>query len=137
MGRNDYLINELDRKFANYLNYNKEIAIRKEELRMREVDENIGGGKGSIRSNPVEAQVIKEMSDPYISNRELWKKSIKETLNEQSDDVKRLMELKYWGEDSWMDWASFGNKHGYSKPTIYRIRQKVLFSFARKIGEIN
>lgn len=137
MGRNDYLINELDRKFANYLNYNKEIAIRKEELRMREVDENIGGGKGNIRSNPVEAQVIKEMSDPYISNRELWKKSIKETLNEQSDDVKRLMELKYWGEDSWMDWASFGNKHGYSKPTIYRIRQKVLFSFARKIGEIN
>jgi len=50
LGRNDYLINELDRKFANYYNYNKEIAIRKEELKMREADENIGGGKSNIRS---------------------------------------------------------------------------------------
>ncbi len=73
MSRNDYLINELDRKFANYPNYNKEIAIRKEELKMKEVDENIGGGKGNIRSNPVESQVIKELSDPYIINRQLWK----------------------------------------------------------------
>lgn len=137
MGRNDYLINELDRKFANYYNYNKEIAIRKEELKMREADENIGGGKSNIRSNPVEIQVIKELSDPYIVNRQLWKKCIKETLEEQDEEVKLLMELKYWGADSWMDWASFGKKHGYSKPTIYRIRQKVLFGFARKIGEIN
>ncbi len=137
MSRNDYLINELDRKFANYPNYNKEIAIRKEELKMREVDENIGGGKGNILSKPVEDQIIKELSDPYIVNRQLWKKCVLETLEEQDEDVRRLMELKYWGADSWMDWASFGKKHGYSKPTIYRIRQKVLFAFARKIGEIN
>lgn len=137
MSRNDYLINELDRKFANYPNYNREIAIRKEELKMKEADENIGGGKGNIRSNPVEQQVIKELSDPYIVNRQLWKKCIKETLEEQDCDIRKLMELKYWGADSWMGWASFGEKHGYSKPTIYRIRQKVLFSFARKIGEIN
>ena len=137
MSRNDYLINELDRKFANYPNNNKEIAIRKEELKMREVDENIGGGKGNILSKPVEDQIIKELSDPYIVNRQLWKKCVLETLEEQDEDVRRLMELKYWGADSWMDWASFGKKHGYSKPTIYRIRQKVLFAFARKIGEIN
>lgn len=137
MARNDYLINELDRKFANYYNYNKEIAIRKEELKMREADENIGGGKSNIRSNPVETQVIKELSDPYIANRQLWKKCIKETLNHQSPEIKRLMELKYWEEDSWMDWVSFGEKHGYAKRTIYRVRQKVLMDFGRRIGEVN
>lgn len=137
MGRNDYLINELDRKFANYYNYNKEIAIRKEELKMREADENIGGGKSNIRSNPVEIQVIKELSDPYIINRQLWKKGIKETLDGQSKEIKNLIELKYWGEDSWMDWVSFGKKHGYARTPIYRIRQKVLFDFGRRIGELN
>lgn len=137
MGKNDSLINELDRKFANYHAYNKEIAIRKEELKLREVDENIGGGRSNIMSNPIEAQVIKEMSDPYIMNRELWKKAVKETLSDQSADIRVLIETKYWGEDSWMDWKSFGDKHGYSKPTIYRIRQKVLFDFGRRIGEIN
>lgn len=137
MSRNDYLINELDRKFANYPNYNKEIAIRKEELKMKEADENIGGGKGNIRSNPVEQQVIKELSDPYIVNRQLWKKCIRETLEGQSSEIRMLMELKYWGEDSWMDWVSFGKKHGYARTPIYRIRQKVLSDFGRRIGEIN
>ena len=137
MSRNDYLINELDRKFANYPNYNIEIAIRKEELKMKEADENIGGGKGNIRSNPVEQQVIKELSDPYIVNRQLWKKCIKETLEGQSSEIRMLMELKYWGEDSWMDWVSFGKKHGYARTPIYRIRQKVLSDFGRRIGEIN
>ena len=95
MSKNDSLINELDRKFANYHAYNKEIAIRKEELKLREVDENIGGGRSNIMSNPIESQVIKEMSDPYIM------------------------------------------KHGYASTPIYRIRQKVLLDFGRKIGEIN
>ena len=137
LAKNDYLMNELDRKFAQYYQYNKEIAIRKEEMKMREADENIGGGKSNIMSNPIESQVIKEMSDPYIANRELWKRAIKETLCDQSCEVQELICLKYWGEDSWMDWVSFGRKHGYSKPSIYRLRQKVLLTFARKIGEIS
>ena len=104
---------------------------------MKEADENIGGGKGNIRSNPVEQQVIKELSDPYIVNRQLWKKCIRETLEGQSSEIRMLMELKYWGEDSWMDWVSFGKKHGYARTPIYRIRQKVLSDFGRRIGEIN
>ena len=104
---------------------------------MKEADENIGGGKGNIRSNPVEQQVIKELSDPYIVNRQLWKKCVKETLEGQSSEIRMLMELKYWGEDSWMDWVSFGKKHGYARTPIYRIRQKVLSDFGRRIGEIN
>lgn len=137
MARNDYLMNELDRKFAHYYEYNKEIAIRKEEMKMREADENIGGGKSNIMSNPIESQVIKELSDPYIANRELWKKAIRETLENQSKEIRNLMEKKYWGEDSWMDWVSFGKKHGYAQKSIYRLRQKVLLDFGRRIGEIN
>ena len=136
MSKNSNLINELDRKFSGYYEYNKEIAIRKEELKLKESDENIGGGRSNIISKPVENQIVKELSDPFIANRLMWKKAIKETLEEQSQQVQSLMYSKYWGEDSWMDWVSFGDKYGYSKPTIYRLRQKVLFTFAKKIGEI-
>lgn len=136
MARNDYLLNELDRKFADRDEYNKQIAIRKVELTLREQDDNIGGGSSGFISNPTAMIVIKAMTDPYIQNRELWKKAINQTVEEQSDDIRRLIELKYWGEDSWMDWTSFGEKHGYAKRTIYRIRQRVLLDFGRKIGEI-
>lgn len=133
---NKALLDDLDRKFANRHNYNREIAIRKEELKLKEIDENYGGGRSSGVGNPVEREVLKYMSDPFINNREIWKKAIADTLNEQSLVIKQLMELKYWGEDSWMDWRSFGDAYGYSKTSIYRIRQKVLMEFGRKIGEI-
>ncbi|MFC0232739.1 hypothetical protein ACFFIF_01895 [Vagococcus entomophilus] len=135
MSRNDKLIDELDRKFANYHNYNREIAIRKLELAEREIDENVGGGKSNIVGNPVESKVIKEQSDPYILNRRLWKRAVEDTLEEQNSEVSKLIQLKYFGEDSWMDWRSFGVKHHYSTRTIYRIRQRVLLEFGRKIGE--
>lgn len=134
---NKALIDDLDRKFANRHNYNREIVLRKEELKLREEDDNIGGSSGNIVSNPVENEVVKYLSDPYITNRQMWKRAIVETLNEQSLEISNLIELKYWGQDSWMDWRTFGEVHGYSKTAIYRIRQKVLIEFGRKVGELS
>ena len=135
-GINQETLDELDRKFANRYNYNREIAIRKYELQERERDDNWGGGSSNIMSKPVEQEVVKFMSDPYIMNRELWKKAIDETLEEQSEEVNELIKEKYWGESSWMDWVSYGKIKGYSKTTIYRLRRKILLSFGAKIGEL-
>ncbi|WEG74397.1 hypothetical protein OL234_10555 (plasmid) [Vagococcus intermedius] len=129
-------MNSLDKKFAGLNDYNREIAERKEELRLREEDHNVGGGRSNVVGNPVETQVIKELSDQYIINRQIWKKSIIETIDNQSSEVRSLIENKYFGEDSWMDWRSFGKKHGYAHSSIYRIRQKVLLEFGRRIGEL-
>lgn len=136
MAKNTALIESLEIKFEDYPVYNRQIALRKEELRLREADENIGGGRSNTISKYVENQVIKEICDPYIANRELWKKSVIETPHSLDEERRELVKAKYFGEDSWMDWASFGKKHGYSKSTIYRLRQKVLLEFGRRIGEI-
>lgn len=125
----------LDSKFAKLYEYDREIAIRKVELQEKEEDSNIGGGRSSFISKPVEIEVVKTMSDIYIQNRELWKKAINETLEEQNCEIKELICNKYWGPDSYMDWATFGKCHGFSRATIYRIRQKVLLNFGKKIGE--
>lgn len=63
----------LEDKFQRFEQLDKEIAIRKEELKIQKTDENVGGGKTNIPSNPVETQVIKEQSDPYITTRQEWK----------------------------------------------------------------
>lgn len=137
MKKNEIILSYLEQKFANFNNYNKEIAIRKEEIKMKEADENIGASRVASTTNHVENNILKIITDQYILNRELWKKGVTETLDLQSTEVKSLIENKYWGTDSWMDWVSFGKKHGYSKTAVYRIRQKVLLEFGRKIGEIN
>ncbi|MBM6615616.1 hypothetical protein JTF06_12040 [Desemzia sp. RIT804] len=126
----------LEDKFLRYNQLDREIAIRKEELKIKEVDENIGGGKANIVSSAVENQVIKEMSDPFIMQRESWKTSINRSIKEQNQDVQLLIHEKYWGEMSYMDWETVGECLGYSKSTVYRIRYKVLESFAKHIGYI-
>lgn len=136
MNRNSKLIDYLDSKFAKRYEYDKEIAVRIIELGMKEDDENTGGGRSNIPGRPTETMAIAQASDPYIQNRIRWKKAIDDTLKEQSKEVEELMRLKYWGVESHLDWRTFGEVHHYSGRTIYRLRQKILFEFGRKIGEI-
>lgn len=126
----------LEDKFKRYYQLDREIAIRKEELKLREPDENFGGGKTNVISKTVENQVVKEMSDPFINQREAWKKSIDRTIEEQNEDVQILIKDKYWGDKNYMDWETIGSLYGFSKSTVYRIRYKVLETFAKKIGYI-
>lgn len=64
----------LEDKFKRYNSLDREIAIRKEEVKLREPDNNIGGGKVNFISLPVESQVIREMSDPLKGN--FWNRSL-------------------------------------------------------------
>lgn len=126
----------LEDKFKRYNQLDREIAIRKEELKIKEPDENIGGGKTNIISKTVENQVVKELSDPFIHQREMWKKSVKETIEEQSLEVQEMVVDKFFGENSYMDWVALGELHNCSQAKTYRIRYKVLETFAKKIGYI-
>lgn len=126
----------LEDKFKRYHQLDREIAIRKEELKIKEPDTNTGGGKPNFISRTVEQQVVKEMSDPFIQQRTVWKKAIDHTINEQTDDVQVLIKDRFWGVNDFMDWETIGEVYGFSKSTVYRVRYKVLESFARKIGYI-
>ena len=126
----------LEDKFERYQQLDREIAIRKEELKIREDDQNIGGGKSNVVGNPIESQVIREQSDPFIVQREAWKRGIDKTIHKQNIDVKAMIEDKYWGENSYMDWVTIGEVHGFQQAKTYRIRYKFLEEFAKNIGYI-
>ena len=126
----------LEDKFERYKQLDKEIAIRKEELKIKETDENIGGGKSNTVSSPVENQVVKEQTDPYIATRLGWKKGIEETFNESSKEVKEVIHAKYWDDKSYLSWTHIGEENYISKTQVYRLRYDVLERFAKKIGYI-
>lgn len=126
----------LEDKFERYQQLDKEIAIRKEELKIKQTDENIGGGKSNAISSPVENQVVKELSDPYIVTRLTWKECIEQTFEESSEDVQAIIHAKYWGDQSYQSWTAIGDEHYISKTQVYRLRYDVLERFAKKIGYI-
>lgn len=126
----------LEDKFMRYNQLDKEIAIRKEELKMKEEDENVGGGKSNVMNSPVESQVIKEQSDRYIRTRLIWKDAIQKVYNESSSDVQGIIEDKYWGDQSYQSWQAIGEQRYISKSQIYRVRYDILEKLAKEIGYI-
>lgn len=126
----------LEDKFNRYNQLDKEIAIRKEELRIKRPDDNIGGGKVNTPSSPVENQVIKEMSDQYIANRTKWKKGIDEVYEECTEEEKKILNLKFFNNTNYYSWTNVANECYMSRSKIYEVRYSILQEFAKKIGYI-
>lgn len=126
----------LEDKFVRYPKLNREIAIRKEEKKLMNQDTNTGGGKSNIPGRPVENEVISDMSDKFITQREEWKKAIKRTVDSSSEEYRSIIYDKYWSDYSYLSWTEIGEKHFISSRQIYRVRYKILERFAKEIGYI-
>ena len=70
-----------EKLFKEYYSYDKKILLRKAELAVREIDENVGGGKSNIRAKTVENMVIKQLSDERLVFLENAKDAIEYTLD--------------------------------------------------------
>ncbi|TWK08611.1 hypothetical protein CHCC20442_4324 [Bacillus licheniformis] len=126
----------LEDKFIRYQQLDKEIAIRKEELKMQEPDENVGGGKSNVPGNPIESQIIKEQSDPYIITRQHWKRAIEQVYNDCTEEEQQVLQEKFWSNQNYLSWPEIGERHHFSKTTIYDMRYSILERFAKEIGYI-
>lgn len=124
----------LEDKFMRYKQLDKEIAVRKEELKMKQADDNKEGGKSNLPSAPVQSQVIKEQMDPYIRTRQTWKKAIEKVYSESSPEVQDIIRKKYWSDQSYQSWTDLGEAYYISKTQVYRLRYNVLEAFAKEIG---
>ena len=49
----------------------------------------MGGGQSNLPGNPIESQVIKEQSDPYIINRQAWKMAFEKVYEESTDEERK------------------------------------------------
>lgn len=126
----------LEDKFIRYKQLDREIAIRKEELKIKQADENIGGGKSNTVSKPVEAQVLKALDDEYIREREKWKGAIKHVYNHCTEDERQILRDKFWSDTNYLSWQEVGEINYISRSKIYEIRYSILQRFAKKIGYI-
>lgn len=126
----------LEDKFRRYKQFDREVAVRKEELKIKKVDENVGGGKSNTVSSPVENQVIKEQSDRYIINRQIWKKAVEDVYRHSTKDEQDILNEKFWSNQNYLSWQEVGERHHASRTKIYEIRYSILERFAKKIGYI-
>lgn len=129
-----------EKLFKEYYSYDKKILLRKAELAVREIDENVGGGKSNIRAKTVENMVIKQLSDERLVFLENAKDAIEYTLNVIemiNPHFKTLIVEKYFKNGGIETWEDVAKRVGWSTSQAYNIRYKTLEIFANKLGLAN
>lgn len=129
-----------EKLFKDYYTYDKKILLRKAELTVKEIDENVGGGKSNIRAKTVENMVIKQLSDERLVFLENVKDAIEYTLNMIeliNPQFKTLIVEKYFKNGGIETWEDVAKRVGWSTSQAYNIRYKTLEIFANKLGLAN
>lgn len=129
-----------EKLFKEYYTYDKKILLRKAELTVREIDENVGGGKSNIRAKTVENMVIKQLSDERLVFLENVKDAIEYTLDMIemiNPHFKTLIVEKYFKNGGIETWEDVAKRVGWSTSQAYNIRYKTLEIFANKLGLAN
>lgn len=119
-----------------YHRYPTLIANRRAVLSVREVDENVGGGKSNIMGKPVENLAVRYMTDKRLLFLQNVQDSICDTLDGLDDNTRKIIELRYFHHDEY-NWKQVARLFNYSPAQIYRIRYRVLETFANLAGFCN
>lgn len=119
-----------------YHRYPTLIAKRRAELSVREVDENVGGGKSNIMGKPVENLAVRYMTDKRLLFLKSVQEAIHDTLDGLDDSTRKIIELRYFHNDEY-SWKQVAKLCSYSPAQIYRIRYRVLETFANRAGLCN
>lgn len=129
-----------EKLFKDYHTYNKKILLRKAELTVKEIDENVGGGKSNIRAKTVENMVIKNLSDDRLVFLEKVLEAIEYTLDMIyiiNPQFKKLVVEKYFKNGGIDTWEDVAKRVGWSTSQAYNIRYKTLEIFANRLGLAN
>ena len=129
-----------EKLFKDYYTYSKKILLRKAELAVKEIDENVGGGKSNIRAKTVENMVIKNLSDDRLVFLEKVLEAIEYTLDMIciiNPQFKELVVEKYFKNGGIDTWEDVAKRVGWSTSQAYNIRYKTLEIFANRLGLAN
>ena len=129
-----------EKLFKDYYTYSKKILLRKAELAVKEIDENVGGGKSNIRAKTVENMVIKNLSDDRLVFLEKVLEAIEYTLDMVyiiNPQFKKLVVEKYFKNGGIDTWEDVAKRVGWSTSQAYNIRYKTLEIFANRLGLAN
>ena len=131
-----YDLSYYERLFMDYHRYPTLIAKRRAELSIREVDENVGGGKSNIMGKPVENLAVRYLTDKRLLFLQNVEESIHDTLDGLDENTRKIIELRYFNNDQY-NWRQVAKQFNYSNAQVYRIRYRVLETFANRAGLCN
>ncbi|PGS81647.1 transcriptional regulator [Bacillus cereus] len=124
----------IENKLFLYRRIDNAIAVRKQELKIKEThDENVGGSRSGRISNPTHDTVERWLTDTQIINFTNFKKTVDEMLKELDDEMKQIFHYR-WVDPNRYTWEEIAEKCFRPERAIYRKRRAILELYDEKSG---
>lgn len=124
----------IENKLFMYKRIDNAIAVRKQELKIKENrDDNFGGGRSNKISKPVEELVMKWDADPQIQNFNNFRNLVDEMLTELDDKTKLIFHYR-WIDSNLYTWEEITELVELTERQIYRKRRAILELYDKKSG---
>ncbi len=114
----------------------KEIAnLRLEILNpMKEVDENIGGGRNNNNYSPTESIATRLVTHKQLKYLNEVTEAVESVYNALPDEYKELVRLKYWNKKHELTWDGIALKLNVSKRQAMRWRDEIIQATVEVLG---
>lgn len=97
-------------------------------------DENIGGGRSNLTTDPTERLAITLADDLMLSNLRNIKKAVEVVLDDLEPRARDVIELYYMEKPRLLTWSGVAMETNYSSSQCRRIRNLVFKEIAKKLG---
>jgi RinA family phage transcriptional activator len=113
----------------------KEIErIREDILYGKEIDENVGGGRGNLPSSPTERKTIAIVTHRRLQQLEQIADAIKTVYESLPEEKKRLIQLKYWTKPQRYTWEGIAEQLHISERQARRWRNEIVYAIMDFLG---
>ena len=97
-------------------------------------DENIGGGKSNVTSNPTERLAITLADDLMLSNLKNIKQNVEVVLDDLEPEARKVIDMYYIYQPRKYTWVGVAQESNYSERQCRNIRNAVFKKIAEKLG---
>lgn len=125
----------IEQLLRDYPELEAEIKKRRAELVYpeRKQDENIGGGRSNLPSNPVERVILTLDQDARLNALEKQRRIIESVLSTLSPVEYQIIEARYF-KSTPPTWEYIAINTNYSRSNCFKVRDRVIKEIAEKLG---
>lgn len=119
-----------------YHDTRKEIVRLKNEILYGKgsEDENTGGGRSSLPSDPTAKTAIMLTSHKKLEQLQNIADAIESIYNRLPADKQKLVQLRYWTKPQMLTWEGIAKNIPAHRATVLRWRDEIVYAVSEKVG---
>ena len=128
---------QLEYILLEYLDYPSYIKQVEEELlnpHTVDVDENIGGGRGSHLSNPTERIALSIVDDKRLNRIQAQQQAVDKVYQESLPKTQEIIREYYWQRPRTKTWDGVAKQVNYSRRQCHNLRNDFFDRLADELG---